>query len=421
MSKLRTRVLSPLPRRRFEAAKHFPSVDWLVATEAPSEPLHCLRPRTLVASARTFRAGFPGRALYAVKCNPDPRVLRALWGAGIRDFDCASLGEIMLVRQMFEDTDIHFMHPVKARTAIAEAWRRWRVRDFVLDSTTELDKILAETDGEDGDGARSLFVRLSVDNNGALLKLSGKFGAEPDEAVRLLRRARARCVRLGVAFHVGSQCLEPRAYADAIARAASVIRATDVTVDVLDVGGGFPASYPGQVPPPLADYFAAISKAVHAHGLAGRMELWAEPGRALVASGVSIVAQVLLRRGDALYINDGVFGSLADAGALGFRYPTRLVRPRGASASSQSRPFAFYGPTCDAADHMKGPFWLPSDVDEGDWIEIGQLGAYGAALRTAFNGFDRAKLADVADPPLLIDDDYGVAPTFSGATSSFFG
>ena len=124
-------------------------------------------------------------------------------------------------------------------------------------------------------------------------------------------------------------------------------------------------------------------------------------GRALVAGGTSVVVQVQHRRGDALYINDGVYGSLSDAGAPGFRFPVRLIRPDGAAPSDQPAAFSLFGPTCDSADRMDGPFLLPADVAEGDWIEIGQLGAYGACLRTAFNGFDRARLVEVRDPPLL--------------------
>jgi ornithine decarboxylase len=229
--------------------------------------------------------------------------------------------------------------------------------------------------------------------------LSGKFGAEPDEAVALLRAARPHARRLGLSFHVGSQCLEPAAYARAVALAASVIREAGVPVDLLDVGGGYPVAYPDVVPPPLTAFTAAIAEAVAAEGLAG-LALWAEPGRALVAGGTSVVVQVQHRRGDALFVNDGVYGALSDAGAPGFRFPSRLIRPDGGSVT-ETLPFAFFGPTCDSADQMKGPFLLPADVREGDWIEVGQLGAYGAALRTAFNGFDRAGIVEVADAPLL--------------------
>jgi ornithine decarboxylase len=168
-----------------------------------------------------------------------------------------------------------------------------------------------------------------------------------------------------------------------------------VAVDVVDVGGGFPVVYPDQKPPELGAFFAEIEEGFQRLALPGAA-LWAEPGRALVAAGTSVVVQVQARRGDALYVNDGVYGSLSDAGELAFRYPVRMVRP-GGMVSDETISFALFGPTCDSADVMRGPFVLPADVAEGDWIEIGQLGAYGACLRTAFNGFDRARIVEVSD------------------------
>jgi ornithine decarboxylase len=324
-------------------------------------------------------------------------VLRALWEGGVRHFDCASAGEVALVRTMFADAHIAFMHPVKARGAIREAWARHGVKDFVLDSASELQKILDETGDHDGLG---LVVRLGLPKGNAVLDLSGKFGAAPDEAVALLRAARPHVARLGLSFHVGSQCLDPLAWRDAIALAGQVIRAAGVAVEVLDVGGGFPVAYPDIDPPPLGAFFAEIEAAFEALDLPAT-RLWAEPGRALVAGGASVVVQVQMRRGDTLYVNDGVYGSLSDAGALGFRFPTRLIRPEGAAPSEALVPFSFYGPTCDSADVMRGPFLLPEDVREGDWIELGQLGAYGACLRTSFNGFDRARLVEVRDGAML--------------------
>ncbi len=392
MTDLRFRgAVAPL-RRSPEPA--LPSgVDAIVARLRPEEPLHCLRPATVAGAARAFRAAFPGTALYAVKCNPEPAVLRALWEGGIRHFDCASLAEVRLVRSMFADAAIHFMHPIKARSAIRESWERHRVRDFVLDSAEELAKILEETGSGEGIG---LVVRLALPKGNAVYDLSGKFGAEPAAAVELLRAARSHAAKLGVSFHVGSQCLEPAAYARAVGLAAGVIRQAGVAVDLLDVGGGYPVAYPDGVPPPLSAFTNAIAMAVAEEGLSG-LELWAEPGRALVAGGASVVIRVQHRRDGTLYVNDGVYGALSDAGVPGFRFPARLLR----NSDSPTVPFAFFGPTCDSADHMKGPFLLPADVREGDWIEVGQLGAYGAALRTAFNGFDRAGIVEVADAPLL--------------------
>jgi ornithine decarboxylase len=402
MSAARTRsAVSPLRRQFVALPRSLPTVDQVVADDRPEEPVHCLRSGVIADTARGFLAAFPGDVLYAVKCNPDPAVLHALYAGGVRHFDCASLPEIRLVRDMFPEAAIHFMHPVKARGAIREAWAQHDVRNFVLDSADELVKIRSEIAATGVTGALGLIVRLALPKGGAKLDLSGKFGADADAAVALLRTARTCATTLGVSFHVGSQCLDPLAWRGALELAGQVIRAAGVAIDVVDVGGGFPVAYPDQTPPPLGAFFAEIEAGFEQLDLPGA-RLWAEPGRALVAGGTSVVVQVQARRGDALYVNDGVYGSLADAGALGFRYPVRLIRPDSATIGELVE-FSLFGPTCDSADVMQGPFPLPTDVREGDWIEIGQLGAYGGCLRTAFNGFDRARIVEVGDDPMQED------------------
>ncbi len=398
---LRRGLAAAAPRAASNNAPR-PSVLQAVAEHRPEEPMHCIRPSVLSATAErfvtAFRESVGGDVLYAVKCNPEPAVLRALWAGGVRHFDVASPGEIRLVRQMFPDAELHYMHPVKGRQAIRGACRQWGVRDFVLDSMEELRNILEET----GDAADlGLIVRLALPKGAAVYDLSGKFGAAPDEAARLLRAARQAAPKVGVSFHVGSQMLDPSAYERALELAGRVIAESGVVVDVVDVGGGFPVSYPGETPPPLADFMAAIRRGVQALDLPAHARVWCEPGRALVAAGVSLVVQVMRRKGDVLYINDGVYGSLSDAGVPGFRFPARLVRPFEGPSEAEEAAFSFYGPTCDSADKMNGPFLLPADVREGDWIELGQLGAYGGCLRTAFNGFDQARLIEVSDRPLL--------------------
>ena len=410
MSQHRLRLAaSPLRREVLDLAATRPLVDDLVAIERPADPMHCLRPDAVAQAAQAFVAAFPGDVLYAVKCNPEPAVLRAVWAGGVRHFDCASAPEAALVRAMFPAASIHFMHPVKSRPAIRAAYAEHGVRDFVLDSADELAKIMEETGGA---GDLGLIVRLALPAGGARYDLSGKFGASLDDAVDLLRAARPRAARLGVSFHVGSQCMDPLSYRRAMALAGEAIRQAGVAVEVVDVGGGFPVRYPDLDPPPLGAYFAEIEAAFDELGLpesarqSARQSarLWAEPGRALAAAGTSVVVQVLLRRGSALYVNDGVYGSLSDAGAPGFRFPARLIRASGrAQRHSEAAEAAYelFGPTCDSADHMRGPFWLPGDVREGDWVELGQLGAYGGCLQTGFNGFGRARLVEVGDSPML--------------------
>jgi ornithine decarboxylase len=386
-----------------------PTVDSVVAELRPADPLFCLRPAAITAAASHFVDAFPGDVLYAVKCNPEPRVLQALWAGGVRHFDCASPGEVRLVRGLLPAAAIHFMHPVKARPAIAEAFDRHQVADFALDSADELAKIVQETVpvGLVGDPPRlGLFIRLALPRGNAVYDLSGKFGAPPDQAARLLRAARPHAIRLGVTFHVGSQCLDPAAYARAMALAGEVVAAAGVAVEIVDIGGGFPVGYPDLTPPPLGTYIDAIEAARAV--LPGGVQLWAEPGRALVAGGGSLIVQVQLRRDSALYVNDGTYGNLSDAGALGWRFPARRIRlgEGGDEDGGESADFVLFGPTCDSADHMKGPFRLPADMREGDWIELGQLGAYGTCLGSRFNGFGAAELVDVADPPMLATPGY---------------
>jgi ornithine decarboxylase len=400
MSSVRYRsAVAPVRRAPWSKEHCFPGVVETVLSQRPDEPMHCLRPGVLAASVERFTKLFPGDVLYAVKCNPEPAVLRSLWAGGLRHFDAASLNEVRLVRNLFPTAIIHFMHPVKSRSAIRAAYRDYQVRDFVLDSADELAKILEETDDARDLG---LVVRLALPKGNAVYDLSGKFGAQASDAAELLRTCRPIAARVGLSFHVGSQCLDPEAYECALDLAGDVLAAAGVVIDMLDVGGGFPVSYPDQVPPPLDDFIAAIARGVAKLDLPAACRLWCEPGRALVAPGQSVVVRVVARKNGALYVNDGIYGSLSDAGpAIGFRFPVRLIRADGSDHPGELRAFEFFGPTCDSADRMTGPFLLPADACEGDWIEIGQLGAYGTALRTGFNGFDQALLTLVEDRPLL--------------------
>jgi ornithine decarboxylase len=386
-----------------DAGSDLPNVAGIVAAMRPEEPLHCVRPATITAASQAFVQSFNGDVLYAVKCNPEPAVLRAIWDGGVRHFDCASIAEVTLVRRMFPGAAIHFMHPVKSRSAIREAWVLNGVRDFVFDAPGELAKILTEIATPEAAALAALpglFARLALPKSGAAIDLSTKFGADVETAIDLLRAARPHAGKLGIAFHVGSQCMDPLAWRDAMALAGIVINRAGVRVDIIDVGGGFPVAYPDIDPPPLGAFMAEIDAAFDRLNLPG-VKLWAEPGRALVAGGGSVVVQVQLRKGNMLYINDGVFGSLADAGALGFRFPTRPIRATKTALGAPDAAFSLFGPTCDSSDVMHGPFMLPDDIAEGDWIEIGQLGAYGSCLRTAFNGFDRAAVIEVRDRAML--------------------
>lgn len=372
---------------------------------APDEPVILNRPHAAARAARFFATKFPGKSLYAVKANPSPDLIRILWDNGISHYDVASITEVRMVRATLPEATLCFMHPVKTASAIREAYFEHGVRTFSLDTQEEVDKIVAATTDAEGNPAKDLrlCVRLRVSSEYSELSLASKFGIDLADAGTLLQQTRQVADWLGVCFHVGSQAMTPFAYVQALERARAAIADAGVVIDMIDVGGGFPSSYPGMQPPPLEDYFAVIHRHFEALPIAYNAELWCEPGRALSAEYNSLIVKVEKSRGNELYINEGAYGALYDAAHIGWRFPVRHV-PReggnGAMGSSDMRDFSFYGPTCDDADFMEGPFMLPASVKAGDWIEIGMLGAYGAAMRTAFNGFGGGEVATVTDEPM---------------------
>ncbi len=393
------RIAKALPRRNFHPAqaRHIGTIEELVAELRPVLPLYVLRPEILAQKAQEFKALFPGDVMYAVKVNPEKLVLQTLHRNGINAFDVASIEEVRLTARAAPKAKLYFMHPVKSPEAIREAYAAYGVRAFVLDTQDELYKILQATDLAPD---LELFVRIGLPKNeSAAIDFSAKFGASPEDAVLLLRQARAVSTKLGLCFHIGSQTLDPRAYEKAIGISAKAIADSGVKVDVLDIGGGFPAAYPGEAPPPLTRYMKAIAEAIRKNGLED-LPLLSEPGRVLVAPAGSLVVRVEQRRGDLLYINDGTYGGLFDAGPpLNTKFPVRALRPDKPKGKAPLAPFRFAGPTCDSLDMMPGPFMLPDDMATGDWIEIQNLGAYSITIRGNFNGFGKCATAALYSQP----------------------
>ena len=377
----------------------FPDARSVVRALQPDEPIILNRPHAAARAARFFVEKFPGKSLYAVKANPSPDPLQVLWDNGVTHYDVASIAEVRLVRATLPGATLCFMHPVKAPSAIREAYRQHGVRTFSLDSVEELEKIVEACRDDAGEAAQDLrlCVRLRVSSEYSELSLASKFGCDLTEAPALLQQARQHADWLGVCFHVGSQAMTPFAYVQALERVRIAIGEASVVIDMIDVGGGFPSVYPGMEPPPLEDYFQIIHQNFYNLPIAYNAELWCEPGRALCAEYSSLIVKVEKRRGEELYINDGAYGALFDAAHVDWKFPVRaleddLIKP--------DMDFAFYGPTCDDADYMQGPFVLPEDIQAGDYIEIGMLGAYGAAMKTDFNGFGAADRVLVTDEPM---------------------
>ena len=373
----------------------------LVRERSPERPVALARPDAVAVAARWFQDNFKGDVFYAVKANPSPWVIETLAANGVTSFDVASVPEIELVAQFAPGSRMAFMHPVKSRSAIKAAYFDHGVRTFALDTHEELAKILEATNGAKD---LNLIVRLGISAEGAAYSLSGKFGVDAHQAPGLLLAARRATQDLmGVSFHVGSQCMRPTAFQAAMAQASRALVRAGVLADVVDVGGGFPSVYPGMVPPQLAEYMDSIDRGFADMMVHETTELWCEPGRALVAEASSILTKVELRKGDALYLNDGSYGSLFDAAHTKWPFPVKMIREEDGEAREVEgalKPFRFYGPTCDSIDHMPGPFWLPEDVREGDYVEIGMLGAYGVAMNTRFNGFGDAETVAVEDAPM---------------------
>jgi ornithine decarboxylase len=366
-----------------------------IAKARPVQPVTLLRPHAARRAARFFVEKFPGRSIYAVKANPSPDLLEILWDSGITHYDVASIAEVRLVARTLPEATLCFMHPVKAEEAIEEAYFTHNVRTFSLDTMDELEKIVRATRGATD---LNLCVRIRVSSDHSKLSLASKFGVEAHEVKDLLIAARQASDALGICFHVGSQAMTAAAYGEAMARVRAAIVEAAVTVDIVDVGGGFPSTYPGMEPPPLETYFEVIHNAFESLPISYSAELWCEPGRALCAEYASVLVRVEKRRGDELYINDGAYGALFDAAHIGWRFPVKLLREEESHAKDMA--FSFYGPTCDDLDHMAGPFMLPADVQAGDYVEIGMLGAYGCAMRTGFNGFGVAERVIVEDEPM---------------------
>jgi ornithine decarboxylase len=377
--------------------RKFKSVNELVNTLKPDYPVYCIRPEEIKKSVTFFKDNFPGKILYAVKTNPHEKIIKHIISNGIKDFDVASLAEIKLIKKLNSEVNLHFMHTIKSKESISSAYFDYGVRSFSLDNRDELRKILEATNRAKD---LKLFVRIAISNEYAEIDLSRKFGALPSEALGLVRLCKEHSKKLGISFHVGSQCMQKISYSKGIREVRDIIKKTKVIPDIINIGGGFPAIYPDLKPEPLIKYMEEIKKGIKNLKLNKLPEIMCEPGRAIVAESGSSIVKVILRKKQNLYINDGTYGSLFDAGVPNFIFPSKMISS-GRVQSKKLTSFSFFGPTCDSLDYMKGPFLLPNNIKEGDYIELGQLGAYGLTFRTNFNGFFSNEIFELNDKPIM--------------------
>ena len=375
----------------------FKSVNELVNSLKPDYPVYCIRPNEIKKSVNFFKENFPGKILYAVKTNPNEKIIKQIIANGINEFDVASLNEIKLINKIYPEAKLHFMHTIKSKESIASAYNDYNVKSFSLDSKDELRKILDATNQAKD---LELFVRIAISNEHAEIDLSRKFGALPSEALGLVRLCKQHAKKLGISFHVGSQCMHKISYSKGIKEIGNIIKKTKIIPDTINVGGGFPSIYPDLNPEPLSNYMMEIKKELNNLKLDKLPEIICEPGRAIVAESGSTIVKVILRKKNNLYINDGTYGSLFDAGAPNFVLPSKMIT-EGRVQSKKLTAFSFFGPTCDGLDYMKGPFILPNNIKEGDYIELGQLGAYSLTFRTNFNGFYSNEIHELSDKPII--------------------
>ena len=375
----------------------FKSIDELVNQLKPTEPVYCIRKKSIQLASKFFQKHFPGKVLYAVKTNPHPTVLKTLVDSGINNFDIASIKEIEAIKKINPRAKCSFMHTVKSRESINEAYFKHGIRAYSLDTKDELIKILESTNQAKD---LELHVRVAVSNEHAEIDLSKKFGALTSEAIGLLRLTKQYAKKIALSFHVGSQCMHPISYSKGISELKYIIKKTKIIPDIINIGGGFPTIYPDLIPQSLETYFKEIKKGLDDLDLEKLPEIICEPGRAIVAESGSTIVKVNLRKKQKLYINDGTYGTLFDAGVPNIVYPSRLITS-GRIISKKLTSFDFFGPTCDSMDYMEGPFILPNNIKENDYIELGQLGAYGLTFRTQFNGFYSDNIFEVEDDPIM--------------------
>ena len=377
----------------------FKSVEELVKQLRPDKPVYCIRKNSILSASKFFQKKFPGKILYAVKTNPHSEIIKTLIKSGIDQFDVASIEEIKTVKKFNKSAKCSYMHTVKSKESISEAYFKYGIKAFALDTKDELIKIIESTSNAKD---LKLFVRVAVSNEHAEIDLSKKFGALNLEATGLLRLVKQYANKIGLSFHVGSQCMHPISYAKGIIEIGNIIKKTKIVPDFINVGGGFPTIYPDLIPLPLDSYLKEIKKSLENLKLDNMPEIICEPGRALVAESGSTIVRVNLRKKQKLYINEGTYGTLFDAGTPNIVFPSKMIKDCSKKIISKKlTPFDFYGPTCDSMDYMKGPFLLPNNIKENDYIELGQLGAYGLTFRTQFNGFYSDQIYEVEDSPIM--------------------
>jgi ornithine decarboxylase len=357
----------------------------------PENPVLFFAPSALQTAARRFIDGFPGMVTYAVKSNPGEAVVENLAAAGVRGYDVASPFEMHLIRRLAPDAALHYNNPVRSRAEIAVAVELG-VKSYSVDSRSELEKLIADVPVE----GTEITVRFKLPVSGAAYNFGAKFGATAEVAVGLLQRVAEAGFIPSITFHPGTQCTDPAAWDSYIRAAAAIAVEARVTIARLNVGGGFPSHRLHGVVPQLEATFALIDRvATEAFG-DDRPLLVCEPGRGLCGDAFTLAARVKAVRDDThVFLNDGIYGALAELPLIGVIDRTRVVTPEGAARKGTAMPRIVFGPTCDSVDRLPGDVMLPGDIAEGDFVIFEGLGAYSTVTNTRFNGFGELTMATV--------------------------
>lgn len=360
----------------------------LIAAEAPDFPSFIFSERELRKCAQTFKAGFDGLVTYAVKANPEEHVIAILADEGLKAFDVASPAEMDLVHRLAPQAALHYNNPVKSRREIIAAQETYGVKSYAIDNLAELEQLAAiVTPSRDVE----VTIRFKAGKARKAYDFGTKFGISENGAVDLAKVADGMGYTVSLCFHVGSQCEESYAYERHIMAAGRIARKSGIIIARLNVGGGFPAAYPSSGAPPLDRYFEAIERATKKTFGGNRPEMIVEPGRAMVTPSTSLLLRVKHTRGGrSVYVNDGAYGALMEIKFMPIVPAVRVWRgPE--LLKDKMKPFTLFGPTCDSYDVLDQPFDLPQSVQEDDYIEMSQMGAYTQASTTAFNGFATRK------------------------------
>lgn len=362
---------------------------------APEHPVMVFAPTVLQDRARQFIDGFPGLVTYAVKSNPDEVVIQNLVTAGIQGFDVASPFEIDLIGRMAPRAARHYHNPVRARSEITHAVAQG-IRSWSVDSRSELEKLFEQVPTTvDGMGV-DISPRFKLPVLGAAYDFGSKFGATPELAAVLLAEVERRGYVPSLTFHPGTQCTDPIAWESYIRVAKDICDMAGVRAHRLNVGGGFPSHRVVGVEPDLTSIFQEIGDTTTEMFGDDAPALVCEPGRGLVADAYSLITRVKgIRDGGHVFLNDGVYGGLAELPIIGNIDRIEVLGPDGRPRGGDVGGRVIFGPTCDSVDRLPGELSLPEDVAEGDYVIFHGAGAYSTVTNTRFNGFGAMSHATV--------------------------